>query len=283
MRAPRAAAVKVLIVTLGIGLALAQSALAWDRGAAPTEVFAPLLYIPVFAGAVLFGLPGGLVAAAGSSVIYLLVLIDQSSALGTRLFVGLFVNRAVTFLVYGVLVSLGTRYIEDRLRKLELYDHIDDQTKLFNSAFFLEDSDLEMSRSRRYRSIFSVAEVRLDPALFAGTPRRTHRRLLSDLGGQLQRAVRAMDRPARVVDDGAERFLVILPETGFEGSSVLATRLEAGVRTILEHHDVTANGGVSARALTYPDDQEAVEALRREIAEADARRRVLAVEDGGRP
>lgn len=272
--------VRALLVVLGSGLALAQALLAWERGAPPTEVLAPVLYIPVFAGAIFFGLAGGLVAAAIASAIYLLVLIDQSSALGIRLFVGLFVNRATTFVFYGVLVALGARYIESRLRKLELYDQIDDETELYNASFFLEDSDLEMARTRRYQSIFSVVEVRLRRELFEGTSRRSYRRTLKEFAGLVRRAVRTVDRPARVRGDDADAFLIILPETGAEGSAVLTGRLETATRDFLRSRDLVPDGNVSARALTLPDDDEPLAALRQEVAEADARRRALAPSAG---
>lgn len=267
---------KLLLLAIGVGVGVAQTTLAWERGAAPTEVLAPALYIPVFAGAIFLGLWGGLVAAAGSSVIYTLVLVDQSSAIGMRLFMALLVNRVFTYVLYGVLVAVGARYVEGRLRKLELYDQVDDTTELYNSSFFLEDSDLEMSRAARYHSIFSVAELRLDRDLFEGTGRRRQNRALRDFGKVLRQAVRTVDRAARVEDDDSDRFLVILPETGREGSAVLAGRLEEAARSFLTQQKLVPNGNVSARALTYPEDNDSIEALRREVTEADARRRVLA-------
>ena len=271
---------RLLLLTLGVGLAVGQAILAWERGAPPTEVLAPILYIPVFAGAIFFGLAGGLVAATGSSALYALVLLDQSSALGMALFVGLLLNRVATFVFYAVLVALGSRFIEGRLRKLEIYDQVDDDTTLYNAAFFLEDSDLEMSRARRYQSIFSVAEVRMDRGLFAGTSSRKYKRALRELGGLLGRAVRTVDRPARVDDGTSDRFLVILPETGHEGSQTLAGRLETATRNFLAERDITANGTVSARALTFPGNESELEALRQEVADADARRRAISDKEG---
>lgn len=281
MRRPTFLQVKLLLLLLGVGLAVGQTVLAWERGAAPTQVLAPALYIPVFAGAVLFGLLGGVVAAAGASLVYVLVLVDEVAAIGVRIFVGLLLTRVATFFFYGVLVALGTRFIESRLRKLELYDQIDDVTELYNGAFFLEDSDLEMNRSNRYQSIFSVAELRMDRELFAGSGNRRYKRALRDLGRMLRRAVRGVDRPARVDDGVSDRFLVILPETGREGSEVIAGRLEAATRSFLQERRFSPDGNVSWRAMTFPEDQATIESLRREVAEIDAHRRVLAEEGAG--
>lgn len=267
---------KLLLLAIGVGVGIAQTTLAWERGAAPTEVLAPALYVPVFAGAIFLGLTGGLIAAAASSAVYTLALVDQSSALGMRLFMALLANRVFTYLLYAVVVALGARYVEGRLRKLELYDQVDDTTELYNSSFFLEDSDLEMNRAQRYQSIFSVAEVRLGRDLFDGSSRRRHNRTLREFAQVLRRAVRTVDRAARVDDGESDRFLVILPETGHEGSTILAGRLEEAARSFLAQQKLVPNGNVSARALTFPDDAEPIEALRREVADADARRRVLA-------
>lgn len=122
MRRPTLIQAKLLLLAIGVLVGVSQTILAWERGAAPTEVLAPALYIPVFAGAIFLGLAGGLLGAAASSIVYALVLVDQSSALGMRLFMALLVNRVFTYALYGVLVALGVRYIEGRLRKLELYD-----------------------------------------------------------------------------------------------------------------------------------------------------------------
>ena len=280
MKLPTFGKVKVLLLVLGTGLALAQALVAWERGAPPTEVLAPVLYIPVFTGAIFFGIVGGLVAAAIAALLYLLVLVDQSSALGTRLFVGLFVNRAMTFAFYGVVVALGTRYVEGRLRKLELYDQIDDDTELYNAAFFLEGSDLEITRARRYRSIFSVVELRIARDLFQGTSRRSYQRTMKELARLLRDAVRSVDRPARVADEASDRFLIILPETDAPGSAVLTGRLETAAREFLQSRGLAPDGSVSARAISIPDQQESLAALRQEVAMIDSQRRALAGTEG---
>lgn len=133
-----------------------------------------------------------------------------------------------------------------------------------------------MSRANRYQSIFSVAELRFGRDLFEGTSRRRHRRALRDFARLLRQAVRSVDRAVRVEDGASDRFLVILPETGREGSAVLVGRLEEAAREFLAQQRLVPDGNVSARALTFPDDTDSIEALRREVAEVDAQRRVLA-------
>lgn len=275
MRRATLVQVRLLLLVLGIGVGVAQTLLAWDRGAAPTEVLAPALYIPVFAAAIFFGVVGGLVAAALSSTLYGLVLVDQSDVLGIRLFVGMLVNRTTTYFVYGLLVAVGARFLEGKLHKLELYDHIDDETDLYNSAFFLDDTEMEMSRAGRYSSIFSVAELRVDDELFGRSPKSRVRRTRRDLAKLLRGAVRTVDRPSRVRDEDGDRFLVILPETNRQGSDVLAERLGSAARRYLTDQGMEPNGSLAVRALAFPEDTEALRELRTVVAEADARRRVL--------
>jgi len=237
-------------------------------------VLAPVLYIPVFAGAILAGLPGGIAAAAVSSLVYFLVLVDQSASLGLRLFVGLLLSRVVTFFFYGLVVAIGSRFVERRLQKLEMYDQIDDETELYNGVSFLESSDLEKSRANRYRTVFSVAEVRIDRNLFEGS--RSDRRVIRELARVLHDGIRDVDHLSRVQDQSSERFLFILPETGKQGSETVTGRLEAAARTVLTERKVEANGHLSARALTFPDDESPIDSLRQEVAEVGAERNVTA-------
>lgn len=276
IRRPTFLQVRLLLLVLGVGLSMGQAVVAWERGAPPTEVFAPVLYIPIFAGAILAGLTGGLAAAAFSSLVYFLVLVDQSSVLGLRLFLGLLISRVVTFVFYGLVVAMGTRFIEQRLRKLEIYDQIDDDTELYNASFFLESSHLEKSRAARYRTVFSVAEVRMDRSLLEGKRHSQYRRIVRELATALQGGIRGVDRLSRVQDESSERFLFILPETGKPGCETLAGRLEVAARQVLDDRNLTVNGHVSARTLTFPDDEQPLESLRREVAEIEAEAKVIA-------
>jgi len=272
--------VRLLLLVLGAGLGFGQSVIAWERGAAPTEALAPALFIVVFAGAIFVGVSGGLAGAAIASVLYGLVLVDQSSALGIRLFLGLLISRVATYFFYGLMVAVGTRFIESRLYKLELYDQIDDETKLYNASFFLHDAELETSRATRYQSLFSVAELRIARGELEASGGRRYRRARRDFARIVARAIRTVDRAARVDIGEDELFLVMLPETGKSGSSLLATRLEASVRELLTERGLAVNGALTSRALSYPDDSEALEELRQNVAAADEKRRVVPIGGG---
>lgn len=266
---------RILLLILGMGLAVTQTLLAWERGAPPTEVLAPALLVPVFAGAILAYLPGGLAAATLSSLIYGVVLSDTVSAVGMRLFVVQLIVRVFQYYFYAVIISLGARYVEGRLRKLELYDQLDDLTELYNSAFFLEDADLEVSRSNRYRTLFSVSELVVDREAFTGFSRRRYRKAIRELAQRVQNAVRKMDRAARVDGGDKDMFLIMLPETAREGASIFTGRLEIEAREYLTTMGCVVDARVRSRAIAYPDDPDDLATLRQEVAELDLQRRAL--------
>ena len=279
MRRLQLMSAKLVLLLLAAGLGLAQTTLAWERGLPPTEVFAPFLYIPVLAAAVLGGWMAGLATAGLASLFYGVALSDQSQAGGLGLFLGLLVDRAATYCVYAVVAAFISGYVERRLEKLERFDRIDDATGLANSADFLEESELEMKRADRYGSHFAIAEVRLDTEVLRRTSRKQRARLLRLLGTTLKASTRRVDRPARIHDDALERFVIILPETGSEGSHVLAGRLDTAVRTALETNAVHADGHLEVRTLAYPEDRLAIEDLRAASAVIDAERRVISLEE----
>jgi len=266
---------RLLMLALGVGVSISQSLLAWERGAAPTEVLAPLLYIPVFAGAIFWFVPGGLAAATLSSVVYGTLLAETSKAVGLRLFIGLLLNRITAFVFYAIVIALGTRFVEGRLRKLELYDQIDDVTGLYNSNFLIQDTDLEMSRADRYQSIFSLIEVAIKREAWAGMRRRAIRRSVKDLGDKVHEAIRTMDRAARVETEDRERFFVLLPETSQDGAAILVGRMRIATEELLQRQGCTVAENVSARALTYPEDADQILDVRAEAAFADEARRLL--------
>src|SRR5436190_10461139 len=248
--------VKLLLLAVAVGVGLAQTVLAWDRGLPPAEVVAPFLYIPVLGAAIIGGYIPGLVAAAIASCIYAIALQDQSSAVGLGAFVGLLVDRVSTYGVYAVVAAFGSKYVENRLEKLERTDRVDDATGLANSADFLEDSELEIRRSDRYGSRFSIAEIRLERSALQQVNRRSQARILRAVGQTLKGSTRLVDRPARLADDELERFVVILPETDQAGCEILAGRLDTAMRSVLESHAVETNGSLAVRSLAYPQDRQ---------------------------
>ena len=80
-------------------------------------------------------------------------------AIGAGRYTALIFSRAIAFFAFGAIGGLANQQLKGSLTKLDLYDQIDDDTGLFNARYFLQDTDLEVSRSRRYQTIFSVTVV----------------------------------------------------------------------------------------------------------------------------
>jgi len=266
---------RLLLLALGVAVSVSQAVLAHQRGAAPIEVLAPTLYVPVFVGAIIWSVPGGLAAAALSSAVYVSLLADEVSAIGFGHFTLLAATRVATYVFLGVVIAAGTRYIENRLQKLEIYDQVDDLTGLGNPSFFLRDTDLEVGRADRYRTLFSVVTLDVPRTLFAGTSHRRYRRTIEDLARRMEAAVRTVDRVARVAEPSRDRFLFVLPETAEQGARVFAERLQASVGETLRARDLPTEQ-VEVAWLTYPGDPSSLERLRDEVAVVDASRRAVA-------
>src|SRR5205807_96489 len=123
------------------------------------EVAAILFFMPIFVAFVFWDWIGGLVVAAGAIAGYIALREPAIHALGSGKFIGLIFSRSIAFLAFGAIGGLANQQLEASLTKLDLYDQVDDDTGLYNARFFLQDTDLEVSRSRRYQTIFSVTVV----------------------------------------------------------------------------------------------------------------------------
>lgn len=285
---------RILLLLLGVVFAAGQTVLAWERGAAPSEVLAPALYILVFAGSIFFFIIGGIVAAGLASLLYGLILVDQSGSIGLGAFTGLLFGRMTQYIVYGVIVAAATRYIEARLVKLEMYDQIDDLTGLFNSKFFLEETELEMERSKRYRTLFCVSELSIDRGAFGDASKRRYEKIIKELARKLEQGPRLRfddpfhrrhtDQPVRVDDGRRDRFFIVLPETPPQGASIFTEKIERATRELLETNGCDPNGHLAARTIAFPEQEEhpgwdasseTLGVLRAEVQEVEAARRIL--------
>jgi hypothetical protein len=110
--------------------------------------------------------------------------------------------------------------LESALEKLDLYDEIDDETGLYNARHLLAQTDLEVARARRYKTLFSVVTLDLPAAPFDALGRRKRRQVLRELGRQVGASVRTVDHVVHFRDGDVHRLAAILPETGTEGAEV---------------------------------------------------------------
>ena len=259
-----------LLVVVGVGVLGVLALVMYARRVETVEVLAVLLFVPVFLALLRWDLAGGVVAAAGASVAYIAMRASAIDAVGASRFTGLIVARAIGYLVFGALGGWANAYLRASLTKLDLYDQIDDLTGLFNARYFMQGTDFEMARARRYHSIFAVVVVDIPAARFEQLARRAHVRLLRELGRLLGGSVREVDRVVHSRGDEHHRLAVILPETGPEGAHVFSVRLADRVAEFLGRRGIGLDGGaLRVIALTYPDDEVALAELRREFATID--------------
>ncbi len=141
-------------------------------------------------------------------------------AIGFAAFAGLIMSRSFAYLVFGLLGGWSNQVLEDSLDKLELYDQIDDATGLFNARSFVQDTELEVARSARYETLFSISVVELPVGPIAALGRRRHDAILRGLGRRLAESVRSVDRVAHARDDSSRIFAAILPETSSQGGAI---------------------------------------------------------------
>jgi GGDEF domain-containing protein len=253
-----------LILSIGLAVLAITAAVMYARRVDTAEVVGTLLYMGVFVGFVFWKVPGGIAAGVGAALAYAALRYPAIDAVGVARFGALLLSRALAYLTFGVIGGWATQQLEGSLAKLELYDQIDDSTGLYNARFFVEDTDLEMSRSTRYNTIFSVAVADIPAVSIDRLSRRQRASVLRSLGGLLQRSVRNVDRPVFATDRARHRIAVVLPETGAEGARVFAERLAARIAELLGQA-----GAVEHLALTYPGDDERLVELRREFEAID--------------
>jgi GGDEF domain-containing protein len=258
-----------LLIGAGLVVLLVISGVMYVRRVDTPEVVATLFFLGIFVSFMFFGLKGGLIAAALAIAGYIGLRYDDIQAVGAGRFTGLIASRAVAFAAFGAIGGWANEQLEGALEKLEVYDQIDDATGLFNARFFLQDTDLEKSRSQRYQTIFSVAVCDIPPAAVEGLPRRKRQVLLKDLGQMLKDGLRTVDRATHGSSSTRERFAVVLPETGPEGAQIFTDRLVDRVTQFLQTRGAKTDQGIKGFAVTFPGDEEALDALRGEFTEID--------------
>lgn len=259
------------LLAAGLAVLLVTAAVMYVRRVESVEVLATLLFIPVFVACVFWNVRGGLIGAIVAAIAYAALRAPAIDAVGVERFGGLLLSRSVAFLAFGAIGGWANLQLQSSLTKLDLYDQIDDYTGLFNARFFVQDTDLEVSRSRRYQTIFSVSLVEFPVAPLQTLTRRQRQTIRKELGRMLQEAVRTVDRAVHGFDGTLHRFACVLPETGAEGARIFTERLAERLHQYLVQRGVSIGpDGVSSTSITYPDDgEDAIQAMRRTFADID--------------
>lgn len=253
---------------MGLILLLAVAGVMHLRDVERVEVIATLLFIPIFIAMVYWGLKGGLIAGLLAAFAYVMLRYPAIDAVGAGRFVGLIASRALGLIAFGAIGGTANEVLESSLQKLELYDQIDDATGLFNARFFLQDTDLEVSRSKRYKTIFSVSVVSFPAKSLEGLRGRQRTSATKELGRLLGEGIRDVDRAVHGTDGVTHHLGVVMPETGPEGALIFTQRLRDKVLDYLVKKGARLSPeDVVSRAVTYPVDGEPeVQRLRADFA-----------------
>jgi hypothetical protein len=253
---------RLLLLVAGFGVLAVVVGIMLARRVETPEVLATVFFIGIFVSFMFWGVKGGLAAAVLASVAYVYARYPAIDVVGFDRFSGVIASRIFAFLAFGVLGGWANRQLEGSLTKLELYDQIDDETGLFNARFFLQDTDLELSRADRYRTIFSVAIAEFPDSALEGMPRRSRSVALKGLGRMIHEALRTVDRAAVGHSDGRFRLAVILPETGREGAQVFVNRLVDRVASFLAEKGAPISvSDIKPATITLPEEREALDRL----------------------
>lgn len=257
-----------IILAAGLLVLLVVAAVMFVRRVDPIEVAGTLLFIPIFIAFVFRGVAGGIVAAVVAAMAYAALRYPAIQLVGTGQFTSLLISRAVAFLAFGALGGFASQQLEGSLSKLDQFDEIDDATGLFNARFFVNNTALEMERSDRYRTLFSVTVIDVPADAFDGMNRRQKDKTLRELGQVLKDSIRTVDRGVHAEDGSVHRFAAILPETGRDGSRVFVTRLAAKMTEVLAQKGSKAS--VSHEIAVFPGDEADLGELRARFTAIDA-------------
>ncbi|MBV8984530.1 MAG: hypothetical protein JO248_08850, partial [Acidimicrobiia bacterium] len=264
--------VRILMLVGGLALLAITAGVSYVRRVETAEVAAILFFIPIFVAFVFTDWKGGLIVAALATAGYVALRWPAIEAIGAGRFTSLIFSRAVAFFAFGAIGGLANQQLRGSLNKLDLYDQVDDETGLFNARYFLQDTDLEMSRARRYQTLFSVGAIDFPAAPLHALARRRRRGTLRQLGDLLADSVRTVDRAVHAHDGDRHRIAVVLPETAAEGANIFTERLATRIAAFLAQRGAAVNeADVSRQALTFPGDDAALQALRQVYADIERR------------
>lgn len=246
-----------LVLGLGTTILLAVSASASLRGADPVEVGAIALFIPVTLFLVLGGPLWGGLAGSAAAIGYTVVRLNTLAGADASEFAGSILARVLLFVSFGILGGIANRNLEQQLKKLEIYDEVDDLTGVGNARSLLSLADREAARAQRYQTTFSLGLLRLDASVLEGLSTRQSDRVVRKFFGEVDRAVRTTDKVTRMATDEAEELAIILPETGSEGARIFVERARAGLADTLGDMGVEVDEQtLRGRWMTLPGDEE---------------------------
>lgn len=265
IKAPEA---RRLMVIIGIAILILSAGNRLMSDGPWQESVGVLLYAPVIL-AMFYGKRGaGIATGLAVGVIYAALRFSNADEDGWFAYGALVAFRTASYLALGMLGPVMQR-VAGALTRLEFTTVVDDVTGLNNARFFLQDTEVELSRAKRYSTVFSVVVVDIPDSVLDSVDRRKHARALRDLSRALNEAVRTVDRVAYVIDGTTHRLAMVLPETPRDGAIIFTKRFALRVTAI-----VNALGGsmdvddIELDIMTYPENVDELDGLRARFAAA---------------
>lgn len=258
-----------LVVAAGLVVLALTTVVMFARRVDTVEVVAVLLFVPIFLAFFEWKVVGGAVAAVLAIAVYLAARYPAIDAVGAGRLTGIVGTRALAYVSFGLIGGWAAQQLERSLTKLDLYDQLDDATGLFNARYFLQDSDLEHARSKRYQTMFSVAVISIPAASLDVLTRRKREALVGEIGRLISSSIRDVDRAVHGRDD-RHRFAIILPETGEEGARVFVQRFADQLASFVGARGLRLRAtDLEPAVITVPGQDDELDALRTRFAAID--------------
>ncbi len=169
-------------------------------------------------------------------------------------------------LVKPAAIAIDNAQLFEETKELSIKDEI---TDLYNSRYFSEKLTQEVERARRYDSRISLIFMDIDDFKVVNDSygHMVGSNTLTEVGGIIKNTIRDIDIGIRY---GGDEFIVILPNTGLEGSKTLAERIRKRVEKHVfytgeeNEFSITISCGIA----TFPDTAEDEESIIRKADQA---------------
>ncbi len=162
--------------------------------------------------------------------------------------------------------------LKNLYERLDMLSRIDTHTDIYNKRFFNDVYSKEWKSSVRLNTPLALLMIDID-----------HFKSYNDLFGHLkgdeslkavaQEIKNSLLRPRDIAARfGGEEFIVILPETGIEGTAYIAQRILSNIRNLAIEHPGSENGGTLTVSIgtvaVYPNESITMEMLLRRADQA---------------
>jgi GGDEF domain-containing protein len=173
--------------------------------------------------------------------------------------------RGASFFAFGVLGSYALKRFRGAIKIASFGHHLDHETGCASTRQIFGDLDIEIARSQRYGTAFSVVVFDIASTSLASLKSTVRAQALSQLGTILRSTARTTDRIGVVDVPNNRRIFAILAETPKSGAEAFAKRIGDRVADLW-----LGKGGAlpteRAQAYSFTDQPNEVRRLRNELA-----------------